>query len=167
MSVQCRFRPRSSRTKASTYDNSDPCPQDKCCFLQPRKDNSSQQGLEFIFHPLLRRILQSNNTVSLRKNNNVTSNEMHHFKKLNFINLFCTRSENRKSTSGGLQFMGDKLVSWMSKKHKLHYAMSSAEAVVRAFFSSCCAQVMWMRTQLQDYGFNYNKIRCIATLSQP
>ncbi|GJV90677.1 retrovirus-related pol polyprotein from transposon TNT 1-94 [Tanacetum coccineum] len=24
--------------------------------------------------------------------------------------------------------------------------------------SASCAQVMWMRTQLQDYGFNYNKI---------
>nr|GEZ04820.1 hypothetical protein [Tanacetum cinerariifolium] len=24
--------------------------------------------------------------------------------------------------------------------------------------SARCAQVMWLRTQLQDYGFNYNKI---------
>ncbi|GKF13335.1 hypothetical protein Tco_0054797 [Tanacetum coccineum] len=24
--------------------------------------------------------------------------------------------------------------------------------------SASCAQVMWMRTQLKDYGFNYNKI---------
>nr|GFC11553.1 ribonuclease H [Tanacetum cinerariifolium] len=24
--------------------------------------------------------------------------------------------------------------------------------------SASCTQVMWMRTQLQDYGFNYNKI---------
>nr|GEV24385.1 retrovirus-related Pol polyprotein from transposon TNT 1-94 [Tanacetum cinerariifolium] len=30
-----------------------------------------------------------------------------------------------------------------------------AEYVV---LSASCAQVMWMRTQLQDYGFNYNKI---------
>ncbi|GKF54283.1 hypothetical protein Tco_0161193, partial [Tanacetum coccineum] len=36
--------------------------------------------------------------------------------------------DTRKSTSGGIQFLGDKLVS------------------------------LWMRTQLQDYGFNYNKI---------
>nr|GEV39757.1 retrovirus-related Pol polyprotein from transposon TNT 1-94 [Tanacetum cinerariifolium] len=35
-------------------------------------------------------------------------------------------------------------------------AMSSAEAKYVAL-SSSCAQVMWMRTQLQDYGFNYNK----------
>nr|GFB19138.1 retrovirus-related Pol polyprotein from transposon TNT 1-94 [Tanacetum cinerariifolium] len=36
-------------------------------------------------------------------------------------------------------------------------AMSSAEAEYMAL-SASCTQVMWMRTQLQDYGFNYNKI---------
>ncbi|GJR97508.1 ribonuclease H-like domain-containing protein [Tanacetum coccineum] len=50
----------------------------------------------------------------------------------------------------------DKLVSWMSKKQDCT-AMSSAEAEYVAL-SASCAQVMWMRTQLQDYGFNYNKI---------
>nr|GEV54441.1 hypothetical protein [Tanacetum cinerariifolium] len=35
--------------------------------------------------------------------------------------------------------------------------MSSAEAEYMAL-SASYAQVMWMRTQLQDYGFNYNKI---------
>ncbi|GJW99577.1 hypothetical protein Tco_0183491 [Tanacetum coccineum] len=35
--------------------------------------------------------------------------------------------------------------------------MSSAEAEYVAL-SASCAQVMWMRTQLKDYGFNYNKI---------
>ncbi|GJY70627.1 retrovirus-related pol polyprotein from transposon TNT 1-94 [Tanacetum coccineum] len=64
--------------------------------------------------------------------------------------------DTRKSTSGGIQFLGDKLVSWMSKKQNCS-AMSSAEAEYVAL-SASCAQVMWMRTQLQDYGFNYNKI---------
>ncbi|GJX08442.1 hypothetical protein Tco_0196374 [Tanacetum coccineum] len=36
-------------------------------------------------------------------------------------------------------------------------AMSSAEAEYVALFASC-AQAMWMRTQIKDYGFNYNKI---------
>ncbi|GJY77056.1 integrase, catalytic region, zinc finger, CCHC-type containing protein [Tanacetum coccineum] len=35
--------------------------------------------------------------------------------------------DTRKSTSGGIQFLGDKLVSWMSKKQNCT-AMSSAEA---------------------------------------
>ncbi|GKD17447.1 retrovirus-related pol polyprotein from transposon TNT 1-94 [Tanacetum coccineum] len=45
---------------------------------------------------------------------------------------------------------------WMSKKQDCT-AMSSAEAEYVGL-SASCAQVMWMRTQLQDYGFNYNKI---------
>nr|GEY30429.1 hypothetical protein [Tanacetum cinerariifolium] len=61
-----------------------------------------------------------------------------------------------KSISGGIQFLGDKLVSWMSMKQNCT-AMSSAKAEYVAL-SASCAQFMWMRTQLQDYGFNYNKI---------
>ncbi|GJY41779.1 retrovirus-related pol polyprotein from transposon TNT 1-94 [Tanacetum coccineum] len=62
----------------------------------------------------------------------------------------------RKSTFGGIQLLGDKLVSWMSKKQDCT-AMSSAEAEYMTL-SASCAQVMWMRAQLKDYGFNYNKI---------
>ncbi|GJZ40314.1 hypothetical protein Tco_0586877 [Tanacetum coccineum] len=36
-------------------------------------------------------------------------------------------------------------------------ALSSAVAEYMAL-SASCAQVMWMRIQLKDYGFNYNKI---------
>ncbi|GJT46526.1 gag-pol polyprotein [Tanacetum coccineum] len=64
--------------------------------------------------------------------------------------------DTRKSTSRGIQFLGDKLVSWMSKKQDCT-AMSSAEAEYVAL-SVSCAQVIWMRIQLQDYGFIYNKI---------
>ncbi|GJU87379.1 retrovirus-related pol polyprotein from transposon TNT 1-94 [Tanacetum coccineum] len=64
--------------------------------------------------------------------------------------------DTRKSTSGGIQFLGDKLVSWMSKKQDCT-AMSFVEAECVAL-SASCAQVMWMRTQLQDYDFNYNKM---------
>ncbi|GKA14607.1 retrovirus-related pol polyprotein from transposon TNT 1-94 [Tanacetum coccineum] len=64
--------------------------------------------------------------------------------------------DTHKSTSGGIQFLGDKLVSWMSKKQDCT-AMSSVEAEYVAL-SASCAQVMWMRTQLKDFGFNYNKI---------
>nr|GEZ09778.1 retrovirus-related Pol polyprotein from transposon TNT 1-94 [Tanacetum cinerariifolium] len=61
-----------------------------------------------------------------------------------------------KSTPGGIQFLGDKLVSWMSKKQDCT-AMSSTEAKYMAL-STSYAQVMWIRTQLQDYGLNYNNI---------
>ncbi|GKB97482.1 hypothetical protein Tco_0983619 [Tanacetum coccineum] len=45
--------------------------------------------------------------------------------------------DTQKSTSGGIQFLAE------------------AEYVA---LSASCTQVMWMRTQLKDYGFNYNKI---------
>ncbi|GJU17562.1 ribonuclease H-like domain-containing protein [Tanacetum coccineum] len=64
--------------------------------------------------------------------------------------------DTHKITSRGIRFLGDKLVSWMSKKRDCT-AMSSAEAEYVAL-SVSWAQVMWMRTQLKDYDFNYNKI---------
>ncbi|GJR75784.1 retrovirus-related pol polyprotein from transposon TNT 1-94 [Tanacetum coccineum] len=64
--------------------------------------------------------------------------------------------DTRKSTSGGMQFLCDKLVSWMSKKQDCT-TMSSAEVEYVAL-SASYAQVIWMRTHLKDYGFNYNKI---------
>ncbi|KAI3747413.1 hypothetical protein L6452_09869 [Arctium lappa] len=63
---------------------------------------------------------------------------------------------DRKSTSGHVQFLGDKLVSWASKK-QLCVSTSTAEAEYVAA-ASCCSQVLWMRTQLRDYGFYFNKI---------
>nr|GFC34641.1 uncharacterized mitochondrial protein AtMg00810-like [Tanacetum cinerariifolium] len=61
-----------------------------------------------------------------------------------------------KSTSGGAQFLGEKLVSWSSKKQDCT-VLSTAEAEYVSL-SACCAQVLWMRTQLTDYGFLFNKI---------
>nr|GFB42060.1 copia protein [Tanacetum cinerariifolium] len=61
-----------------------------------------------------------------------------------------------KSTSGGAQFLREKLVSWSSKKQDCT-ALSTAEAEYVSL-SACCAQVLWMRTQLTDYGFHFDKI---------
>ncbi|GJW31281.1 retrovirus-related pol polyprotein from transposon TNT 1-94 [Tanacetum coccineum] len=72
--------------------------------------------------------------------------------------------DTRKITSGGIQFLGDKLVSWMSKKQD-RIAMSSTK-VEYMVLSASCAKVMWMRTQLKDYGFDCNKICYTATHSQ-
>nr|GEU97383.1 retrovirus-related Pol polyprotein from transposon TNT 1-94 [Tanacetum cinerariifolium] len=51
---------------------------------------------------------------------------------------------DRKSTSGSVQFLGDKLVCWSSKKQNC-VSISTAESEYVAV-SSCCAQVLWMRT---------------------
>nr|GEV84640.1 retrovirus-related Pol polyprotein from transposon TNT 1-94 [Tanacetum cinerariifolium] len=63
---------------------------------------------------------------------------------------------DRKSTSGSIQFLGDKLVCWSSKKQNC-VSISTTESEYVAV-SSCCAQVLWMRTQLTDYGFFYDKV---------
>ena len=63
---------------------------------------------------------------------------------------------DRKSTSGGCQFIGDRLVSWSSKKQK-SISTSTAEAEYIAA-GSCCAHILWMKNQLQDYGLSYSKI---------
>nr|GEV14571.1 uncharacterized mitochondrial protein AtMg00810-like [Tanacetum cinerariifolium] len=60
------------------------------------------------------------------------------------------------STSGGAQFLRERLVSWSSKKQD-YTTLSTAEAEYVSL-SACCVQVLWMRTQLTDYGFHYNKI---------
>ncbi|GJY00221.1 retrovirus-related pol polyprotein from transposon TNT 1-94 [Tanacetum coccineum] len=62
----------------------------------------------------------------------------------------------RRSTSGSMQFLGDRLISWSSKRQK-SAAISSTEAEYIAL-SDCCAQILWMRSQLTDYGFGFKKI---------
>nr|GEZ63852.1 uncharacterized mitochondrial protein AtMg00810-like [Tanacetum cinerariifolium] len=63
---------------------------------------------------------------------------------------------DRKSTSGSVQFLGDKLVCWSFKKQNC-VSISTEESEYVAVFS-CCAQVLWMRTQLTDYDFFYDKV---------
>nr|GEY30320.1 hypothetical protein [Tanacetum cinerariifolium] len=62
----------------------------------------------------------------------------------------------RRSTSGSLQFLGDRLISWLSKRKK-SAAISSTEAKYIAL-SICCAQILCMGSQLTNYGLGFNKI---------
>ncbi|GJT84594.1 putative ribonuclease H-like domain-containing protein [Tanacetum coccineum] len=62
-------------------------------------------------------------------------------------------NHDRRSTSGGCQYLGRRLVSWQCKKQTI-VAISSTEAEYVAA-ASCCAQVLWMQNQLLDYGFNF------------
>ncbi|GJX07673.1 retrovirus-related pol polyprotein from transposon TNT 1-94 [Tanacetum coccineum] len=64
--------------------------------------------------------------------------------------------DTRRSTSGSMQFLGDRLVSWSSKRQK-SAAISSTEAEYIAM-SGCFAHILWMRSQLTDYGLGFNKI---------
>nr|GEX19324.1 copia protein [Tanacetum cinerariifolium] len=64
--------------------------------------------------------------------------------------------DTRQSTSESIQLLGERLVSWSSKRQK-SAVISSMEAKYIAL-SGCCAQVLWMTSQLTDYGLGFNKI---------
>ncbi|GJY55344.1 putative ribonuclease H-like domain-containing protein [Tanacetum coccineum] len=64
--------------------------------------------------------------------------------------------DTQRSTLGSAQFLRDKLVSWLSKKQK-STAISTTE-VEYISMSGCCAQILWMRSQLIDYDFAFNNI---------
>nr|GEY79581.1 uncharacterized mitochondrial protein AtMg00810-like [Tanacetum cinerariifolium] len=52
--------------------------------------------------------------------------------------------DTRHSTSGSLQFLGDRLISWSSKRQKSAAIFSmEAEYII---LSGCCAQILWMRS---------------------
>ncbi|GJW19653.1 putative ribonuclease H-like domain-containing protein [Tanacetum coccineum] len=60
---------------------------------------------------------------------------------------------DRKSTIGGCQFLGRRLITWQCKKQTI-VATSTTEAEYVAA-ASCCGQVLWIQNQMLDYGFNF------------
>ncbi|GJW53002.1 putative ribonuclease H-like domain-containing protein [Tanacetum coccineum] len=60
---------------------------------------------------------------------------------------------DKKSTTGGCQFLGSRLISWQCKKQTI-VATSTTEAEYVAA-ASCCGQVLWIQNQMLDYGFNF------------
>ncbi|XP_051127606.1 uncharacterized mitochondrial protein AtMg00810-like [Andrographis paniculata] len=58
--------------------------------------------------------------------------------------------DDRKSTTGGCFYIGENLISWSSKKQS-SIALSTAEAEYVAA-GSCCAQLLWIKQMLKDYG---------------
>jgi hypothetical protein len=67
---------------------------------------------------------------------------------------------DRKSTSWTCQFMGRSLVSWASKKQN-SVALSTAEAEYITA-GHCCAQLLWMRQTLRDYGYKLSKVSLLC-----
>ncbi|GJV12143.1 putative ribonuclease H-like domain-containing protein [Tanacetum coccineum] len=64
---------------------------------------------------------------------------------------------DRKSTTGGCQFLRQRLISWQCKKQTI-VATSTTEAEYVAA-ANCCGQVLWVQNQLLDYGFNFMKTK--------
>ncbi|GJS41621.1 hypothetical protein Tco_0566664 [Tanacetum coccineum] len=62
-------------------------------------------------------------------------------------------SLDRKSTTGGCQFLGSRLISWQCKKQTI-VAISTTEVECVAA-ANCCGQVLWIQNQMLDYGYNF------------
>ena len=58
--------------------------------------------------------------------------------------------DDRKSTLRGCFYLGNNLVSWMSKKQN-SVSLSTAKAEYVAA-GSCCTQLFWIKKLLHDYG---------------
>ena len=62
---------------------------------------------------------------------------------------WAKNGDDRKSTSGSCFYVGNNLVSWMSKKHN-SISLSTAE-VEYIVIGNYCTQLLWMQ-KLLDYG---------------
>nr|GEX41831.1 hypothetical protein [Tanacetum cinerariifolium] len=64
--------------------------------------------------------------------------------------------DTRRSTSGCAQFLRDKLVSWPLKKQRSTTILTTEAKYITMY--GCYARILWLRSQLTDYGFAFNKI---------
>ncbi|GJU01606.1 putative ribonuclease H-like domain-containing protein [Tanacetum coccineum] len=66
---------------------------------------------------------------------------------------YARASLDRKSTIGGCQFLGKRLVSWQCKKQTI--VANSTTKAEYVFAANCYGQVLWIQNQMLDYGFNF------------
>ncbi|GJV77015.1 putative ribonuclease H-like domain-containing protein [Tanacetum coccineum] len=66
---------------------------------------------------------------------------------------YAGATQDRKSTTGGCQFLGNRLISWQCKKQTVvATSITEAEYVTAA---SLCGHVLWIQNQQLDYGYNF------------
>nr|GEV42116.1 uncharacterized mitochondrial protein AtMg00810-like [Tanacetum cinerariifolium] len=70
---------------------------------------------------------------------------------------YAGASLDRKSTTGGCQFLRSRLISWQCKKQTI-VANSTSEAKYVAA-SNCYEQVLWFQNQMLDYGYNFTNTK--------
>nr|GEU93955.1 hypothetical protein [Tanacetum cinerariifolium] len=70
-------------------------------------------------------------------------------------------NQDRKSTTGGCQFLGRRLIFWQCKKQTIMATSTTKARYVAA--ASGCGQVLWIQNQLLDYG----TIELVASMLVP
>ncbi|GJR27244.1 retrovirus-related pol polyprotein from transposon TNT 1-94 [Tanacetum coccineum] len=134
------------RQKASDYDNPDPAPELQNQSSEELHQLTDYKSWELVDKPLRQErkrvlILESESFAPVARwvGCQAFLSHMLHTSSGSDLTLFSADIaaclDTRKSTSGGIQFLGDKLVSWMSKKQNCT-AMSSAEAEYVALSAS-------------------------------
>ncbi|GKA49257.1 hypothetical protein Tco_0742215 [Tanacetum coccineum] len=66
---------------------------------------------------------------------------------------YAGASLDKKSTTGGCQFLGRRLISWQCKKQTI--VANSTTKVEYVTAASCCEQVLWIQNQILYYGYNF------------
>ncbi|GKF48301.1 hypothetical protein Tco_0141552, partial [Tanacetum coccineum] len=61
--------------------------------------------------------------------------------------------KDRKSITGGCQFLRSRLISWQYKKKTI--VANSTTEVEYVAAASCCGQVLWIQNQMLYYGYNF------------
>ncbi|GJY24201.1 putative ribonuclease H-like domain-containing protein [Tanacetum coccineum] len=66
---------------------------------------------------------------------------------------YAGSSLDRKSTTGGCQFLGSRLISWQCKNQTIvANSTTKAEYITASYY---CGQVLWIQNQMLDYGYNF------------
>ncbi|GJX52389.1 hypothetical protein Tco_0280758 [Tanacetum coccineum] len=66
---------------------------------------------------------------------------------------YAGASLDRKSTTGGCQFLGSRLISWQCKNQSaMANSTTKAEYIAASHY---CGQVLWIQNQLLDHGYIY------------
>nr|GEX81497.1 ribonuclease H-like domain, reverse transcriptase, RNA-dependent DNA polymerase [Tanacetum cinerariifolium] len=60
---------------------------------------------------------------------------------------------DRKSTTGGCQFLSGRLISWQCKKQTI--VATSTTEVEYVTTANCYGKVLWIQNKMLDYGFNF------------
>ncbi|GKE37596.1 hypothetical protein Tco_1461001 [Tanacetum coccineum] len=66
---------------------------------------------------------------------------------------YAGASLDRKSTTGGCQFLRSRLISWQCNKQTV--VANSTTEVEYVAASNCCGQVLWIQNQMLYYGYNF------------
>nr|GEX22392.1 hypothetical protein [Tanacetum cinerariifolium] len=75
-------------------------------------------------------------------------------------------TQDKKSTTGGCQFLGRRLISWQCKKQTIVATSITKTEYVAA--ASGCGQVLWIQNQMLDYGIKTTnqETKIIATVDR-